>query len=483
MTLPEIQFPVLIGLGLGAYLLGRAATSATGRRDLIDTFAWGLVLLPLLLSSMLFVSLWLGGPAPGLLSIVAVVALATWFLARLARRSTRSSKQDAGANRCPALDPADKALFLLPAAALALAWWTAGDWHDSNPGGSWDSMAIWNNQARVLVRGSGDWPALFRDRVIGHPDYPLLLPGTLGCVWSSLGHEAAAAPRSVALLFLTGVGLMVFAAQRSLSGHRAACLATTMVLSTPLLPELSRYQLADPALALMLLASSAALAGRFAAEPSQRPPAWLAGLALGAMPWCKNEGLVLALVVLGAFALCRLLGRATRPAPRGEWQALLAGASLPVFMLAAFKLSWAPDDPMFHDVGATLARHLPDPARWSAALGGFLAQFDPSADGSSWGLETSRDRWGYVWPVTALLALLGVIRGRAWVPDHRLFLGLVALGTLGAYLLVYVTTPAQSQTWHIETSLFRLLLQLFPTVLLWACTLAFSAIRQEDDPP
>jgi hypothetical protein len=478
------QLPVLLGLAGAAYLLGRAAMSGMERRDGIDALAWGLVLLPLLLSSTLFVSLWLGASTPGPLLSVVVVALAANLLARLGRRRAAHAAQnvsDPGTTRHSQLDTLDKAFFVIPAAALALAWWSAGDWHDDIPGGSWDSMAIWNNQARVLVRGSGDWPALFRDRVIGHPDYPLMLPGTLACVWSWLGREAAAAPRSVALLLLSGVGLMVFSALRSLCGHRSACLATGLVLSTPLLAELARYQLADPALALMLLASSAALASRFAAQPSLRQPAWLAGLALGAMPWCKNEGLVLAAVVGGAFVVCRLLGRASRPTPQGEWTGLLAGAALPLFVLAAFKLSWAPDDPMFDDVGATLARHLPDPERWSAVLGGFAAQFNPWADGSIWGLETSRERWGLAWPAIGLLSLLGLWRGRAWVPDQRLFLGLVALGSLAAYLLVYVTTSAQSQTWHIETSLFRLLLQLFPTVLLWACALALPATDHETD--
>lgn len=487
-----------LGLACGALLLGHAVTAGSARRSWIEAGAWGLLLLPLLLSCTVFVTLLAGGPLPGVLTTVTAVVVGALLLRILARRSARAAAahpepattgeltQPTG-EHAPADEqtngPAQRLWLLLPLAALVVALSSAGDWGDPIPGGSWDSMAIWNTGARVLVRGSGDWPTLFRERVIGHPDYPLMLPGTLASVWSCVGGESASAPRSVALMFLLGLGLMTFASVRRLCGLRTAALATTLVLGTPILAELVRAQLADTALALLLLAAATALASRFARDPERRQPAWLAGLALGALPWCKNEGAVLAVVVGGAFVTCRLLGRAQRPAPRGELAALAGGAALPLAVLLSFKLAWAPDDPMFDDMGTTLITHLPDPARWARAWRGFAAQLNPWADGSAWGLETGHDRWGYAWPATALVALIGILRGRAFARDQRLFLGLVAAGTLSAYFAVYVTTPAKSQDWHIETSLFRLALQLFPTVLVWACAIAVPRWEMRADAP
>jgi len=489
MTIAPAEISEWVGLAVGALLLGRCATSGAPLRSWIDAGAWGFVLLPVLLSSTLFASLLLGGPVPGPVMTTAVVLGAAALLRALAKRSARAAADRSGqahiaepADHEPtAQSPARRALLLLPLGAAALAVWAAGDWDDPIPGGSWDSMAIWNTGARVLVRGTGDWPALFSDRVIGHPDYPLMVPGTLASVWAAVGAESPTAPRSVALAFLLGLGLMTFSSVRRFCGSSCAALATTLVLGTPILAEMVRAQLADTALALLLLAAVSALASRFSADPRRRAPAWLAGLAWGALPWCKNEGAVLALVVVVAFALCCWFGRRTQPGTWGERLALAAGAALPLGVLLAFKMAWAPDDPMFSDVGTTLATHLPDPSRWANALKGFTDQMNPWADGATWGLATSFDRWGYAWPATALVALVGLLRGRPFRCDHRLFLGLVAVGCLAAYFAVYVTTPARSQTWHIETSLFRLLLQIFPTVLLWACAIAAAKSDTEPD--
>lgn len=506
MTVAQTQIIEWLGLAGGALLLGRCALSGARQRSWIDAGAWGFVLLPLLLSSTVFAALLVGGSVPGPVGTTAVILGAAALLRILARRSARaadalalaSEKQAAGPTGPAPYDPASaptapdsgdpasppsplrRALWLLPLAAAAMAVWAAGDWGDPIPGGSWDSMAIWNTGARVLVRGTSDWPALFSDRVIGHPDYPLMVPATLASVWSAVGGESPTAPRSVALAFLLGLGLMTLSSVRRFCGSTCAAFAATLVLGTPILAEMVRAQLADTALALVLLATVSALASRFSADPRRRLPAWLAGLAWGALPWCKNEGAVLALVVAAAYLLCSWLQRGTRLGARGELLALAAGAVLPLGVLVAFKMAWAPDDPMFSDVGTTLLTHLPDPSRWANAWKGFADQLNPWADGSIWGLETSFDRWGYAWPATALVALIGLVRGRPFQPDHRLFLGLVAVGCLAAYFAVYVTTPARSQTWHIETSLFRLLLQIFPTVLLWAC--ATATAKSDTDP-
>ncbi|MFT7463287.1 MAG: hypothetical protein ACI9EF_001631 [Pseudohongiellaceae bacterium] len=466
----------------GALLLGRAATASSAHESRLDGWvsagAWGFVLLPLLLSALVFSALRLGSPLPGGLATLVVVLGAAAVLTLIARSGPRHEAASVPAPNLALRQPSffNRAVLLLPLAAGALALWSAGDWDDPIPGGSWDSMAIWNTGARVLVRGDGDWPALFRNRVIGHPDYPLLVPGTLASLWSSVGGESHTAPRTVALSFLVGLGLMMFSAARRFCGQRSAALATALLLSLPILAEMVRAQLADAALAMLLLAATTVFASHFAPARNQRLPAWLGGLALGALPWCKNEGAVLAVVVLGAYICClgftRARGDNSAPGLKRELPLALAGASLPLAILVCFKLSWAPNDPMFHDVGTTLLTYLPDPARWSTAFGGFMDQLNPWTDGSTWGLATSADRWGYAWPVAALLALMGLVRGRGFPRDHRLFLGLVALGSFAAYFAVYVTTPARSQSWHIESSLFRLLLQLFPTVWLWACAMA-----------
>lgn len=457
----------LVPLLVAAACLGACAS---GRRPwTAEALGWGALLLPGLLSALLFGTLATGltRPAPGggTIIVTAVIGVAAALVEWLRRRLPDDQAAPAEVR------PGPGAWSLFPLAFLGLAVWVAGDWQaPGDPGGSWDSMAIWNVGARFLHRAEGDWPALFAARVTGHPDYPLYLQASLALVWDLLGDEPVAAARSLGLLLLTGLGLLTWTALGRVTTRPLAALAAASLLATPLVAELTRAQVADEAVALALVGAAWGLASRLGPGGV---PAPLAGLALGLLPWIKNEGAVLAALTLACWLPC--LWRAARrpggPRPGRELLLVAAGAAPPLAVVLAFRVLWAPADPLYDDLGTTLATHLPDPARWQLAWSGFVEQLDPTADAGRWGLGRSIDRWGLAWPLCGALALVGLLAGR--VPRHpgTAFLVLTSLAGLVTYLLIYVVTPVQSQAWHIDTSLFRLLCQLHPLVLLAACAL------------
>jgi hypothetical protein len=101
-----------------------------------------------------------------------------------------------------------------------------------NPHGSWDAWAIWNLHARFLI--SPYWRELFTS-ALGwtHPDYPLLLPGFIARVWSTLGEHDLATPAIVAFLFTFGTIGLLGGAVATLKGRTQGLLAALFLAATP----------------------------------------------------------------------------------------------------------------------------------------------------------------------------------------------------------------------------------------------------------
>jgi hypothetical protein len=207
--------------------------------------------------------------------------------------------------------------------------------------------------------------------------------------------------------------------------------------------RVAAWQYADVPLALFVL-----LAAGLSALGLQRgqPRAFVAaGVAAGLAAWTKNEGLLHLLCIGAAVAL--FAGRRA--------VLLYAGGALPLLALcAAFKLSPYPaTNDLF--AGSSLqaaVERLSDLSRWSSVAQSFLLQpFSPR-------------RWGFAaWAVAPLFFFR-----RGWSPAEKLIWTAVALGLAGSFS-VYLLTP-RTLAWHLETSLDRLYLHVFPAALL-----AFSA--------
>jgi hypothetical protein len=100
----------------------------------------------------------------------------------------------------------------------------------ANPHGGWDAWAIWNLAARFLFRGSEHWKGMF-DLAIAHPDYPLLVSGSVARLWTYLGQLSFLAPASVAFLFELGALGLVMALAATYRGINASRIAGLAMLS------------------------------------------------------------------------------------------------------------------------------------------------------------------------------------------------------------------------------------------------------------
>lgn len=338
-------------------------------------------------------------------------------------------------------------------AAAVFAFTVAG-----YPQGDWDAWAIWNLRARFIVRGGEHWRDGLSPLIAwSHPDYPLLLPATVARVWSYAKQEALVAPIGVAALFTGATMGLAASAVALLRGMRQGLVGALLLLGSPGLIIHGAIQYADLPQAFFVLAPLVVLCllDRMPGKP--REVAWLVGALLGLAAWVKNEG-TLAMVAI-------LVARVVVVARTEGWRACvrqsrdLAAGLAPVLLLVLYyRMRVAPPGDLLAAQGLEVTGHrLLDLTRYARIAGAFGREV--------LGLG------GWVVSVVGVLAAYGALvrtkvsqQDRAGVATTATALGLMLAGFFG----VYVVTPHPLE-WHLNTSLSRLLLQLWPSGVFLYC--------------
>jgi hypothetical protein len=388
-------------------------------------------------------------PHPALLSGAAELAVGLALAWRVARR--RAGGDGAAATPAPPASWGQWLLASVLAQAVLVAAVCAWRAYQAEPYGGWDGWAIWNLQARLMLRAGAEWPALLAEPAISwtHPDYPRLLPAAVARLWAWGGAETPAAAALISVAFAAsalGVLLAVVGRRR---GWTLALAAGLLVVGTPFFVTFATNQHADiplggfmlAALALVVLASEGADA---------RGGLLLAGLCAGLAAWTKNEGLLFALgfaLLAGGWVWLRV--------GRKAFGALAVGLGVGLVPVAVFKFGLAPpNDLMSVPLGPRIAQVF-ESTRHGAILGSFGREL--------------RGFGEWAWPPYLAMALPFV----AWRQRRRLvgsewMLAVVIALMLAGYYVVYLLTPQDLQ-WHLNTSLVRLLLQLWPlAILAWS---------------
>jgi len=211
----------------------------------------------------------------------------------------------------------------IAAAALALALAKLA----RTPLWGWDHYEIWGTKARRMLADGRLDLAFLADPAFAaaRGDHPLGVP----MLWRFLALGGMPSPALVRLthaLLLAALGAVVAAGvERAAGSRRAGALAAALVWLSPLGWDSGLVGLADLPLALGLALAGAALV----APPSATRAAGLA-VAVGALPWIKQEGWPLALLLAGA-ALALPQASEARRAIRNA----LVGLALPVAAGAA----------------------------------------------------------------------------------------------------------------------------------------------------
>ncbi len=344
------------------------------------------------------------------------------------------------------------AIFVLASAAAlfsaAVAW-------RAEPYGSWDGWALWNMKARFLYRGG---PAAFHQMVQPpltwtHPDYPLLLPAGVARAWAYTGADSPLAAGLVSTVFgVATLGLLVAGVNR-LRNRLIALTGGLMLLGTPFFVRFASNEHADIPLGFFVLAATVLVS--LARDEADRGVLFLAGLAAGLAAWTKNEGLLFCVVLGLVFGVTQLFTRRGRNLPP-----LLAGLALALIPLAWFKFALAPPNDILAGQGAGGFAKLADLSRHQLIL-------------KAWWRDLPRFGEWYSLPFLVMgLHLIGP--GRGWFERRSLVVAALLFLMLAGYYAVYLLSPFDL-AWHLDSSLVRLFLQVWPVAVFLWCLLAVRA--------
>ncbi|HSH82308.1 MAG TPA: hypothetical protein VLA19_27590 [Herpetosiphonaceae bacterium] len=439
---------LVIPLSLGWYAAGAALPCAASHRLRAVRLFLGVGLGLGLCSYLFFVALLIR--PRGVVSLLAAEVAALAVAVVLARAAARRSSN----TRQPSIRPGPAFLLrepvwvvcgltlLVAIGVMAIAW-------IRRPHGGADAWIQWNMRARFLFRGGERWTDLFSVSPLLHPDYPLLLPGLVARAWTYGGRESTVEPALLSALFALGTAGLLAAAVALHRGSRMGALAGMLLLGTSSFVASGAAQVADAPLGFYLLATLVLVS--LSRVPDAGPGALvLAGMTAALAAWTKNEGILFVLVI-GAVLVVGSTIRGERPPFSHGVLPFWLGALPGLVVVLVFKVVLAPRN----DVVS--ARNLPlmvermvDFERYAQVL----AAVGREAIGFGRGA-----------PVVLLLfaLLLGRDRGVASASAGMLALAVVGLMAAG-YGAIYIVTPHDLR-WHLATSLERLLLQLWPSLI------------------
>jgi len=329
---------------------------------------------------------------------------------------------------------------------------------DRMPHGDWDAWAIWNTHARFLHRDGRTWSDGIPYTVDG--DYPLLTPSLTARLWRYAGEEAPEAGALLGIMFtLSGVAVLLSTLSQ-LRDTQLALLMALMLIGTPYYLERGVSQYADVPLAVFTISTIALICLHWEREPDRFGPLVLAGFTAGCAGWTKNEGLLFIL----ATCIVLLLPVFRNPAVTfRRFASFSLGLLLPLAVISYFKLAIAPPYDLIEDL------------RYQETI-----QRITSIDRHAVILKSlARSAWFFgawamqpVIPLFAFIALRGA--GRRVFRSYGGFAGLLILGiVLAGYYAVYLITPIPLQV-HLDSSLDRLLIHLWPSFLLVLSLMARS---------
>jgi len=340
-------------------------------------------------------------------------------------------------------------LLMLAYVAQILATVAVIDAYLRGPTGQYDAWAIWNMRAHFMYVAGDDWRLAFDPAMAwSHPDYPLLLPLAVWNGWHVMGAENIYWPAAIAIGFGASAALALFSFASVLAGTTRGVLVVIYLLTLPFFADMATWQYADMPLACYMVAALGATALAW----QQRKPAMslyiLAGALAGFAAFTKNEGLVFA----GALTLSLAIGLAMRK----QWRSIaawLAGLSPGLLCVAVHKLTLSGASDLVGSGDRSLVASLFDVQRHSL-IAQRAADIVPDA------LQPLL--------LIALVAALLLAPGRSGLrhPGVLLVTGFPLLLMLLAYDAAYLVSP-NDLTWHLNTSLDRLVLQWLPMALLW----------------
>jgi len=321
------------------------------------------------------------------------------------------------------------------------------------PHGGWDAWAIWNMRARFIFRGGDRLDEVFSHFLaFSHPDYPLLLPLSVSRLWKYMSHETVVMPALLSMLF-TFVTVGLLSCSLSLIRSKGqGLLAGLVLLGTSFFIKHGAAQYADVPLGFFFLATLVLFCLHERSLSHNNNLVSLAGITAGLSAWTKNEGILFIVSIL-AVRLIVIISQKGWRAYLSELRSFLIGLLPVVAIIIYFKIYIAPPNDLVSAQGLIVtSEKLLDLSRYKQVF-------------AAYGKEAIR-LGGRIVNVPFLILYLFILRvtidsrDKIGIANAFIVLCLMLLG----YFFVYITSPLDLNM-HLSTSLNRLFLQLWPSLL------------------
>jgi 4-amino-4-deoxy-L-arabinose transferase-like glycosyltransferase len=320
-----------------------------------------------------------------------------------------------------------------------------------NPHGWEDAWSMWNLKARFIFRSGDNWRITFSDVLFwSSRDYPLLVPISIVRIWSYLKYDSAVAQILVAALFTFSSVALLISSLAVIRSRSAGIQAGLVLIGSPYFLKTGAYQIADVPLGFYILATVVLFSLKETFNSKSRFLI-LAGVMAGLAGWTKNEGLLFLLVVF-VVRMIVVISNSRMKEYLKELRMFAVGVVPILAVLLLFKSTISQTNELFsgQNSGAILER-LTDFSRYIIIGKSFIVFF----------YDKLAKEWLIVLPIYFLL--LGKTKQNVSPESIKTSL-LGVLFMLGGYFIIYLITPLNLQ-WHIDTSIWRLFLQLWPTII------------------
>lgn len=323
----------------------------------------------------------------------------------------------------------------------------------NNPYGQWDAWSFWNLRAGFIFAHFPDWLIAFDTNASNsNLDYPLLIPSLIFRMWTFVGSNSVVVPIGIGLLFTVSCVLVLVGGVWILNDKGTALIAGICLITAKMFMVCGADQYSDVPLAFYFLSAIVLISVGTLYSLNNFSYLVMAGIMLGLASWTKNEGIMMAPVALLSGFICLVVSH--RKLSIYQACFILIGF-LPVFWVVAdFKMNVAPHDNAFITTGNL-------PRIWQQ-----IFQFDRYVIiAKRFMLELfAFHRWGFVSLFLIFYAVFKGFRNEASLrPFSCLTLSAISL-TLAGYFAIYVIT-GQDLIVHLDTSLNRLIVHVFPAVL------------------
>ena len=470
-ALAPLLFAGVLGFLALACLLPNTALHRRWTLIVLMTAPVGLALCSLIV----FIAYAVGGAKGPWLSLLTAYALSAILLLRWLRcgefPALPSLSRQAGLKACQTLaaslkEPRTLLAALIFLASLGLALWglsvlchiflSGAVW---NAYGGWDPKFIWHVKAKFFFRDPAQWAGMFSPLISWtHPDYPLLIPGSIAWGWNWFGKEWLLWPALVNLVYGLAGPAMVFWHFHDEKATATGMAAAGYVMLMSVYAFWFYEQYVDIPLAFWIGGATILLMKSL----RDREPRLLVltGFFAGMTAWTKLEGVFfngwMFLTVLAVWILPRhTSGSSTK---KTACLAYLGGVALPILIFMIMKIGFAPHGEYWgsgRQLGDYLTDLLRDPVKTKTILIAYYHySFGPS-------------HWNYLWQFFLMAGAVRLVccRFKDW-PSYGWIAALIPVLMQAGYFIIFHISPYEVHM-QIETAMARLLLQSCPPAVIF----------------